>query len=84
MHLSHLFCCEHDLLEFLLFSVWWYHVQASGLVVAVDDDGCFIEKISDFKGRHVKEADKDIISAVKVSRFSSVQWALSCKEHIAI
>ena len=46
--------------------------QASGLVVAVDDDGCFIEKISEFKGRHVKEADKDIISAVKVSHFSSV------------
>uniref|UniRef100_A0ACD5UJZ9 Uncharacterized protein n=1 Tax=Avena sativa TaxID=4498 RepID=A0ACD5UJZ9_AVESA len=40
-------------------------IEASGLVVAVDDDGCFIEKISEFKGRHVKEADKDIISAVK-------------------
>ena len=50
-------------------------VQASGLVVAVDDDGHFIEKISQFKGRHVKEADKDIINAVKVSCFSSVQWA---------
>ncbi|AQK81830.1 Isoleucine--tRNA ligase cytoplasmic [Zea mays] len=39
--------------------------ETAGLVVAVDDDGCFIEKISDFKGRYVKEADKDIISAVK-------------------
>lgn len=53
-------------------------VQASGLVVAVDDDGHFIEKISQFKGRHVKEADKDIINAVKVSCFSRVQWHLSC------
>jgi isoleucyl-tRNA synthetase len=42
-------------------------MQTAGLVVAVDDDGCFTEKISDFKGRHVKAADKDIISAVKVS-----------------
>ncbi|EMS62671.1 Isoleucyl-tRNA synthetase, cytoplasmic [Triticum urartu] len=40
-------------------------IEASGLVVAVDDDGHFIEKISQFKGRHVKEADKDIINAVK-------------------
>ncbi|KAG0535177.1 hypothetical protein BDA96_04G343700 [Sorghum bicolor] len=40
-------------------------IETAGLVVAVDDDGCFIEKISDFKGRYVKEADKDIISAVK-------------------
>lgn len=40
-------------------------IEASGLVVAVDDDGCFIEKITEFRGRHVKEADKDIISAVK-------------------
>ncbi|CAN6194017.1 unnamed protein product [Urochloa humidicola] len=39
--------------------------ETAGLVVAVDDDGRFIEKISDFKGRYVKEADKDIISAVK-------------------
>ncbi|KAF8658531.1 hypothetical protein HU200_058988 [Digitaria exilis] len=39
--------------------------ETAGLVVAVDDDGCFIEKISDFKGRYVKEADKDIINAVK-------------------
>ncbi|KAG2613221.1 hypothetical protein PVAP13_4KG344900 [Panicum virgatum] len=39
--------------------------ETAGLVVAVDDDGCFIEKITDFKGRYVKEADKDIINAVK-------------------
>ncbi|KAJ8445295.1 hypothetical protein Cgig2_024501 [Carnegiea gigantea] len=35
------------------------------LIVAVDDDGCFTEKVSDFKGRYVKDADKDIINAVK-------------------
>ncbi|KAJ6860049.1 isoleucine--tRNA ligase [Populus alba x Populus x berolinensis] len=35
------------------------------LIVAVDDDGCFIEKITDFSGRYVKDADKDIIEAVK-------------------
>jgi isoleucyl-tRNA synthetase len=52
----------NTVLSFLMF-----HVQTAGLVVAVDDDGCFIEKISDFKGRYVKEADKDIINAVKAS-----------------
>ncbi|KAJ7552948.1 hypothetical protein O6H91_06G078200 [Diphasiastrum complanatum] len=31
----------------------------------VDIDGCFTEKAKDFKGRYVKEADKDIISMVK-------------------
>ncbi|TVU08293.1 hypothetical protein EJB05_41693 [Eragrostis curvula] len=40
-------------------------IEATRLVVAVDDDGCFTEKVSEFKGRHVKEADKDIISADK-------------------
>lgn len=35
------------------------------LIVAVDDDGRFIERVSDFKGRYVKDADKDIITAVK-------------------
>ncbi|KAL8153616.1 hypothetical protein V2J09_011376 [Rumex salicifolius] len=39
--------------------------KGSDLIVAVDDDGRFIEKVSDFKGRYVKEADKDIINAVK-------------------
>ena len=53
------------------------HFQASGLVVAVDDDGCFIDKISEFRGRPVKKVDKDIssvdndiISAVKASSVS--------------
>nr|CAD1839759.1 unnamed protein product [Ananas comosus var. bracteatus] len=35
------------------------------LIVAVDADGCFTEKISDFHGRYVKDADKDIINTVK-------------------
>ena len=35
------------------------------MIVAVDDDGCFIDRISDFKGRYVKGADKDIITAGK-------------------
>lgn len=36
------------------------------MIVAVDDDGCFIEKIADFSGCYVKDADKDIIEAIKV------------------
>ncbi|XP_065865633.1 isoleucine--tRNA ligase, cytoplasmic [Euphorbia lathyris] len=39
--------------------------KGENLVVAVDDDGCFIERITDFRGRYVKEADKDIIETVK-------------------
>jgi isoleucyl-tRNA synthetase len=39
--------------------------KGENLVVAVDDDGCFTERITDFAGRYVKEADKDIIQAVK-------------------
>ncbi|KAL9169223.1 hypothetical protein ABFS82_04G067000 [Erythranthe guttata] len=35
------------------------------LVVAVDDDGCFTERIIEFSKRYVKDADKDIIQAVK-------------------
>ncbi|KAI5558183.1 hypothetical protein BDE02_17G022700 [Populus trichocarpa] len=40
-------------------------LSKDNLIVAVDDDGCFIEKITDFSGRYVKDADKDIIEAVK-------------------
>lgn len=36
------------------------------LFVAVDADGCFTKEVSDFSGRYVKDADKDIINAVKV------------------
>ncbi|CAI0420213.1 unnamed protein product [Linum tenue] len=39
--------------------------KGENLVVAVDDDGCFTDRITDFSGRYVKDADKDIIEAVK-------------------
>ena len=42
-------------------------IQGENLVMAVDDDGCFTKRITDFSGRYVKEADKDIILAVKAS-----------------
>ncbi|XP_048329423.1 isoleucine--tRNA ligase, cytoplasmic [Ziziphus jujuba] len=40
--------------------------KGENLIVAVDDDGCFTEKITDFSGCYVKDADKDIIESVKV------------------
>ncbi|KAH6765950.1 tRNA synthetase class I L [Perilla frutescens var. hirtella] len=39
--------------------------KGENLVVAVDDDGCFTERVVEFRGRYVKDADKDIIQAVK-------------------
>ncbi|KAG7552624.1 Methionyl/Valyl/Leucyl/Isoleucyl-tRNA synthetase anticodon-binding [Arabidopsis thaliana x Arabidopsis arenosa] len=39
--------------------------KGENLVVAVDDDGLFTERITHFSGRYVKDADKDIIEAVK-------------------
>ncbi|KAM7488581.1 hypothetical protein LguiB_026065 [Lonicera macranthoides] len=39
--------------------------KGENLVVAVDDDGCFTERITDFCRRYVKEADKDIVQSVK-------------------
>ncbi|KAL8144763.1 hypothetical protein AgCh_003100 [Apium graveolens] len=39
--------------------------KGESLVVAVDDNGLFTDRITDFKGRYVKEAEKDIILAVK-------------------
>ncbi|KMZ60609.1 Isoleucine--tRNA ligase [Zostera marina] len=39
--------------------------KGEDLIVAVDADGCFTEKITDFAGCYVKNADKDIIKAVK-------------------
>ncbi|KAK3004767.1 hypothetical protein RJ639_019463 [Escallonia herrerae] len=44
--------------------------KGENLVVAVDDDGCFTERITDFSGRYVKDADKDIIQAVKARLLS--------------
>ncbi|KAL1355690.1 hypothetical protein HN51_007685 [Arachis hypogaea] len=40
-------------------------LNKDNLTVAVDDDGCFTEKITDFSGCYIKDADKDIIEAVK-------------------
>ncbi|KAJ0047223.1 hypothetical protein Pint_05419 [Pistacia integerrima] len=39
--------------------------KGENLVVAVDDDGCFMEKITDFSGHDVKDADNNIFEAVK-------------------
>nr|GMD85508.1 isoleucine--tRNA ligase, cytoplasmic [Ipomoea batatas] len=44
--------------------------KGENLIVAVDDDGCFTERVSDFARRYVKDADKDIIQAVKARNFS--------------
>lgn len=47
-------CIEHQII-----------VKGENLIVAVDEDGCFTERIADFAHRYVKDADKDIIQAVK-------------------
>lgn len=47
-------CMEHGIIS-----------KGENLVVAVDDDGCFTERIVEFSRRYVKDADKDIIQAVK-------------------
>ncbi|KAL2455520.1 tRNA synthetase class I family protein [Abeliophyllum distichum] len=47
-------CMEHNIIS-----------KGENLIVAVDDDGCFTERIVDFSRRYVKAADKDIIQAVK-------------------
>ncbi|KAJ9701427.1 hypothetical protein PVL29_006677 [Vitis rotundifolia] len=39
--------------------------KGEDLIVAVDDDGYFTGRITDFSGRYVKDADKDIIEAIK-------------------
>jgi predicted NUDIX family phosphoesterase len=46
-------------------------MQGTDLVVAVDDDGFFKDKISEFNGLLVtdKETNKYVINAVKVSVF---------------
>ncbi|CAL8085616.1 unnamed protein product [Prunus armeniaca] len=41
--------------------------KGENLIVAVDDDGCFTERITDFSGRYVKDADKAISEAVKAN-----------------
>lgn len=44
-------------------------LQGAELPNPVDGSGYFTENITDFKGRYVKEADKDIIAVVKVRHF---------------
>lgn len=47
-------------------------MQGETLIVAVDEDGCFTEKITDFSKCYVKNADKDIIEAVKVWQYKQL------------
>ncbi|KAK4369720.1 hypothetical protein RND71_009195 [Anisodus tanguticus] len=39
--------------------------KGESLIVAVDDNGCFTDRITDFRDKYVKEADNDITQAVK-------------------
>ncbi|KAF3434590.1 hypothetical protein FNV43_RR21675 [Rhamnella rubrinervis] len=48
-------CSENDIIR-----------KGENLIVAVDDDGCFTERITDFSGCYVKHADKGIIESVRV------------------
>ncbi|KVI01022.1 Aminoacyl-tRNA synthetase, class 1a, anticodon-binding [Cynara cardunculus var. scolymus] len=56
--------------------------KGENLVMAVDDDGCFTERITDFSGRYVKEADKDIIQAVKARIVECLVWNLVFYMHL--
>lgn len=49
-------------------------VQGGDFPIAVDDDGRFTDKVADFQGRYVKEADKDILAAVKASRHTHARY----------
>lgn len=39
--------------------------DGTGMICPLDDNGCFTEEVSDFKGQHVKAADKDIKEMLK-------------------
>ncbi|GKA29282.1 isoleucine--tRNA ligase, cytoplasmic [Tanacetum coccineum] len=41
--------------------------EGENLVMPVNDDGCFTEQITRFRGHYIKHAEKDIIQAVKAS-----------------
>lgn len=41
--------------------------RGAGITCPVDDNGHFTEEVVDFKGRHVKEADRDIIRHLKAA-----------------
>ena len=57
----------HDALDLCspLFSHLPVRSPGSYLPCPVDDDGCFTEVVTDFSGRHVKEADNDICRKLK-------------------
>ncbi|PRQ33670.1 putative isoleucine--tRNA ligase [Rosa chinensis] len=40
--------------------------KGEGLIVPVDENGCFTERVADFSNLYVKEADKAIIEAVRL------------------
>ncbi|KAK7283432.1 hypothetical protein RIF29_12948 [Crotalaria pallida] len=40
-------------------------ISKDNITVAVDDDGCFTAKITDLSGRYIKDAEEDIIGAIK-------------------
>lgn len=54
--------------------------QDVDLFVPVDADGCFTKEITDFCGRYVKDADKDIINAVK-ARVTSGSLYFFCLDY---
>ncbi|GJX64279.1 isoleucine--tRNA ligase, cytoplasmic [Tanacetum coccineum] len=57
--------------------------EGENLVMPVDDDGCFTERITRFSGRYIKDAEKDIIQAVKASieKLRLVQVENSTQKH---
>jgi isoleucyl-tRNA synthetase len=40
-------------------------IKPGKAIMPIDDDGCFKDSVPDYKGRHFKEADKDIILELK-------------------
>uniref|UniRef100_A0A2N9FJH6 isoleucine--tRNA ligase n=1 Tax=Fagus sylvatica TaxID=28930 RepID=A0A2N9FJH6_FAGSY len=54
--------------------------KGENLIVAVDDDGCFITKITDFSGQYVKDADKYIIEAVKAAVVAIIHLLGMCSD----
>lgn len=62
---SHMYCTFIYIFFPITKLYFFLYIQGENLVMAVDDDGCFTEKVTDFIGQYVKEADKDIIQAVK-------------------
>ena len=49
-----------------IYFVKFIFLQREDLLIPVDENGRFTQMVADFKGQYVKDADKEIISAVKV------------------